>query len=228
MLAEGRDTEIVDLGGGRVLRRPKAARDLSGELVAMEAAAAAGFPTVRVHGLQDGGLVLDRLDGTDMLADLGRHPIRLRRHARLLADLHRRLAAVTAPAEMDEVVGPDPAAGSGTSLLHLDLHPGNVMLTDRGPIVIDWTNARRGPGPVDVANTWLLLACADAPSAGWLDRTVVRGGRRIFLAAFLRAAGRSEAARHLDVALANQHERNLNLSPAEAAAMDAEARRHHR
>lgn len=220
MLAEGRDTEIVDLGGGRVLRRPKVARDLSGELIAMEAAAAAGFPVVRAHGMSDGGLVLDRLDGVDMLADMGRHPFRLRRHARTLAELHHRLAAVAAPPGLSSV------ADAGTSLLHLDLHPGNVLLTVNGPVVIDWANAGRGAGAVDVANTWLLLAAAQPDTARRLDRAMVAGGRRLFVAAFLAAAGRRAAVAHLAAALASQHERNHNLSADEVATMEEVARQH--
>ncbi len=218
MLAEGRDTEIVDLGGGRVLRRPKVRRDLSRELVAMQAAAAAGYPTVRAHEVRDDGLVLDRLDGIDMLTDVGRHPTRLRRHGRTLADLHRRLAAVTAPASLP------PTDGGGASLLHLDLHPGNVLLTDRGPVVIDWANAGRGHGGLDVANTWLLLAAAQPDDIGPIDRVVVALGRGVLLHAFLSVAGRRSAAAHLDAALTLQ-ELDPNKSPEEVAAMEGVVRR---
>jgi thiamine kinase-like enzyme len=46
--------------------------------------------------------------------------------------LHRQLHAIPAPADL-----PAPL-GEGTSLVHLDLHPGNVLLTASGPMVIDW------------------------------------------------------------------------------------------
>jgi aminoglycoside phosphotransferase (APT) family kinase protein len=29
--------------------------------------------------------------------------------------------------------------------LHGDFHPGNVVLTQRGPVVIDWRNTTEGP-----------------------------------------------------------------------------------
>ena len=79
--------------------------------------------------MRDEGLVLELVDGPTMLADLGRRPWRLARHARTLAELHARLHKV--PYE-------------GERLLHLDLHPDNVLLSARGPVVIDWTNARAG------------------------------------------------------------------------------------
>ena len=40
--------------------------------------------------------------------------------------------------------------GSGGQVLHLDLHPGNVMLTDDGPFVIDWSNGCAG----EAGQTW--------------------------------------------------------------------------
>jgi RIO-like serine/threonine protein kinase len=30
-------------------------------------------------------------------------------------------------------------------MVHLDLHPLNAVITDCGPVVIDWTNAGRRP-----------------------------------------------------------------------------------
>jgi aminoglycoside phosphotransferase (APT) family kinase protein len=39
----------------------------------------------------------------------------------------------------------------------------NVMMTRRGPVVIDWTNAARGDPLTDVALTYVLLTCPRAP-----------------------------------------------------------------
>jgi aminoglycoside phosphotransferase (APT) family kinase protein len=41
-------------------------------------------------------------------------------------------------------------------LVHLDLHPLNVLCTRRGPVVIDWPAAARGAPGVDVALTWAV------------------------------------------------------------------------
>ncbi|MEU6676182.1 phosphotransferase [Streptomyces sp. NPDC046925] len=43
-------------------------------------------------------------------------------------------------------------------ILHLDLHPENVMLTPQGPVVIDWTTAAEGPPGLDWAMSALILA----------------------------------------------------------------------
>jgi aminoglycoside phosphotransferase (APT) family kinase protein len=50
-------------------------------------------------------------------------------------------------------------------VLHLDLHPANVMLTGGGPVVIDWTNARVGPAGADVAMAYLIMGSATTSSS---------------------------------------------------------------
>ncbi len=220
IIGSGRDSDIIDLGGGRVLRRPKAPRDLSAEAVAMEVAAAAGYPTVRVHEVRPDGLVLDRVDGVDMLADLARAPWRLAAHASLLARLHRDLAAIEAPADLP------PRHGGGRHLVHLDLHPANVLITPGGdPVVIDWANAGRGPSGADAASTWLVLAAAQPPEAGWLSAAVTRLGRRAFLSRFLAGIDRGQAIECLHAAIeARRHD--PNLSSEELATMEQVAARH--
>ena len=51
----------------------------------------------------------------------------------------------------------------GQSLLHLDLHPDNVLMSPTGPVVIDWTNARAGDPDTDVALTWLIAETSGGP-----------------------------------------------------------------
>lgn len=46
----------------------------------------------------------------------------------------------------------------GHRVIHLDLHPENVVLTAQGPVVIDWRNARDGSPDLDVAMSALILA----------------------------------------------------------------------
>jgi aminoglycoside phosphotransferase (APT) family kinase protein len=47
----------------------------------------------------------------------------------------------------------------------MDLHPLNVIMSPRGPIVIDWPNARRGDPMADVALTYALIRCGRIPLA---------------------------------------------------------------
>jgi len=180
-LAEGRDSEIFEHGPGRVLRLARDGRSLEGEASVMRYARDRGFPVPAVHDAGDGYLVMDRLVGPTMLDALVRRPWRMGWGGRTLADLHRRLHELPAPAGVPSV---EPA---GDRLLHRDLHPLNVILTRSGPVVIDWANAARGDPAYDVADTWVVLSVADAPG-GALVRKAVGLGRSMFLRRFLEGA----------------------------------------
>ena len=186
-IASGRASEIFDLGDGRILRRFKDGGNAEREALVMEHAARHGYPVPDVLEVSGDSLVLEKIVGRTMLADAARRPWRLWRYAPVLADLHTRLHEIAAPAGL-------PAVGSGDRLLHLDLHPENVMLSQAGPVVIDWTNARSGEAALDVALTWVIL--------------VTSGGvpGRIFLRSFLPQFDRAEVRRALPAAAAHRLE----------------------
>jgi Ser/Thr protein kinase RdoA (MazF antagonist) len=162
-VGSGRASDIIDLGDGRILRRFKSGGNAEREALVMRHARAHGYPVPHVDEVRDDGLVLERISGPTMSHDLRRRPWLFRRHSRLLARLHRALHELPAPSGL-------PAANGGDRLLHLDLHPDNVMLSPSGPVVIDWTNARRGEPALDVALTWVILAT----SGGTGGRIVLR------------------------------------------------------
>lgn len=159
MLAEGRASEILDLGGGRVLRRFKAGGSAAREAAIMEHALANGFPVPRVHEVRDDALVLERVDGQTMVADLRKRPWAIAGHARTLAQLHDRLHEI--PFEDGR-------------LLHGDFHPDNVLLSSSGPVVIDWANARGGKPAFDVAMTWVICATSGGATGRLFTRLFLR------------------------------------------------------
>jgi aminoglycoside phosphotransferase (APT) family kinase protein len=160
LIGRGRSAAVYDVGDGLVLRRTtNPDYDATGEADAMRMAASAGVPVPRVHQVAGRDLIMDRLVGPTMLDDLLAHPEHLDRHAATLADLHRRLDGVVIEDSATSSSGPGSKGVAPLGLLHGDLHPGNVMLTSAGPVLIDWTNHRFGPRRVDLAITWILLAC---------------------------------------------------------------------
>ena len=150
LLAVGRDCDVFDLGDGTVLRRRRGGRSLEGEAAVMTHAADHGFPCPRVHRSDGPDLVLDLVPGPTMLDDLVTDltPARGAAVGAALGELHDRLHAVPGL--------------QGDTLLHLDLHPANVILGPDGPVVIDWTNAADGPPGLDVAVSWAILAASVA------------------------------------------------------------------
>jgi len=193
LLASGRDSDIFECGTGLVLRRSRRGRSMATEARTMEYVRSHGYPVPAVEEISDDGteLMIERLTGPSMGTDISRRPWTLRRQATVLADLHRRLHDIPAP----DWLAPAPC-GEGDRLLHLDLHPLNVMLTAKGPMVIDWPNAKRGDAPVDVALTWVLMACGGIP-AGRVRAAVLGLGRGLLVDAFLRDFELDAVRRHL-------------------------------
>jgi len=189
LLGTGRSADVYAIGEDRVLRRYRVPIDAAAEARLMRHLAAAGFPVPTVYEAAGHDLVMERLDGRDMLADLGQRPWRIPRHARMLADLHNRLHEITAPPGWPPAVAPDGTvlSAGGDKVLHMDLHPGNVMLTSRGPVVIDWTGARAGAPGADVALAYLIMATADVDLIPVLLRPIIRLLRAAFFRSFIGA-----------------------------------------
>ena len=135
-----------------------------GERVADEvlaASAAAGhLPVPRVLGRLDldgiCAVLLERVPGRTAGELALDSPARAAAAGRACGRLHDALAEVASPP------GLRPAAGAdceGRRLLHLDLHPFNVLVDEDGEPtgVIDWANAAAGDPELDRARTWSLL-----------------------------------------------------------------------
>jgi aminoglycoside phosphotransferase (APT) family kinase protein len=179
---------VFDLGDGTVLRRYRHDHDSAPEAAAMRFLAAQGYPVPAVTSVDGRDLVMERIDGPTMLDDLGARPWTVVRHARTLARLQQQLASITAPSWLPPAPPPVPPGGG---IVHLDLHPMNVILSARGPVVIDWTNAGSGDGGFDAAYTYVLMATFEVES--WIDRI----GQQVITRAFRQARGRRAVAQHL-------------------------------
>ena len=182
LLASGRDCDIFEYGPGLVLRRSREGHSMATEALTMEHVRALGYPVPFVEEISDDGadLVMERIDGVAMVDAIARRPWTVRRQGATLADLHRRLHELPAP----DWLRPAPC-GDGDRLLHLDLHPLNVMVTKKGPVVIDWPNAVRGDPNLDVALTWALMVAGEVP-AGMVLGALMSRFRGALVASFLR------------------------------------------
>jgi Ser/Thr protein kinase RdoA (MazF antagonist) len=147
-LASGRTADVFAVDELRVLRRYRGDADVAGEAAVMAHVDAHGFPVPKVYDAGGRDMVLERLSGPTMAEAFVTGALDLDAAARMLAGLHAALHAI--PARLSA----DPA----DRVLHLDLHPENVLLSPHGPVVIDWCNATDGPPDLDVAQTGLILA----------------------------------------------------------------------
>jgi aminoglycoside phosphotransferase (APT) family kinase protein len=202
IIGAGRNADVYDIGGGRVLRRyrdERDAREVELQAQVMRHARAFGAPVPEVFEVSGPDIVMERAHGPTMLDALGRRPWTVRRQAGLLARLHHLVHRVPAMPGL-RTLGGDEDRDSHV-LLHRDLHPQNVILTPTGPLIIDWEGAACGPAIYDVAMTWVIVGFSQVPGGG-LEAAVTRGLQSLFTRSFVRAAGpidqtwRATAVRH--------------------------------
>ena len=132
-----------------------------------------------VHVKDRVGLVFERIDGPSMMDLLTLHQDAVPSSARQLAELQATFHAAGSPLELpdqsetlanrisdSELLSPEMRARALEALArmpvegklcHGDFHPGNIMLSDRGPVIIDWIDATRGHPMADIARTSLLF-----------------------------------------------------------------------
>lgn len=160
----------------RVLRRFRDGQPAEGEARLLRWLAAQGYPVPVVHEVDGTDLVMERLHGPTMSEALRSLPWRAPTYGAMLGRLHRELHALPDPGWLPRLPGSDGDA----RVLHLDLHPENVVITGRGPKVIDWTTSRVGRPEVDVAMTFVILR-----------GIVLRPHERLLIRGFLRAVART-------------------------------------
>ena len=227
-IAEGREAEMFAWEPGtilRLLRNPDAQRQLQWQAVAMEAARSRGVRVPAIHSLTTvmgrPGMIMERIDGPDLLTLVGRRPWTVFWAARVLGEVHAQLHAASAPSRIPvlraalkqriESSGRVPerlarfaldtleGLPDGESLCHGDFHLSNIMVSRGIPIVIDWSNAARGDPTADVARTLLLSRIGEPPpGTSPLLRALALVGRSIVVSWYLRAYRR---ARPLDMTL---------------------------
>jgi Phosphotransferase enzyme family len=175
---------------------------------------AMGLPVPEVHDLtmHEGRLVVvyARIPGPTMWSCIARNVSSAPVMGELLASLHLQVLALVGPMALPRQydrlaskirassghlgVSPDlagsrlPDPSRPLRLCHGDLHPGNVILSDDGPVLLDWFDASRGVPLADVARSSILMgaggvADASMPHLVPYDRRAARALHDSYLAA---------------------------------------------
>jgi Ser/Thr protein kinase RdoA (MazF antagonist) len=221
LIGRGRTAEIYAWDQGRALKLYYSgwpADAVNHEAEISQVVAATGVTAPAVDGVLevDGrhGVLFERLVGPSLLEQVAGHPWTLPRAVRVFTDLHLAVHTHTVadgplPSQRTRLVRQIEEAPAiteearraalqrlaqlpdGEALCHGDYHPDNVLVTPRGPIIIDWVSATRGHPLADVAQTDLLLRIGEPPETrSRVERgllAVARGYvRRTYLRRYLR------------------------------------------
>jgi len=208
LLARGRTAEVYTWQDNQVLKLFYAwvpQYVAQHEIEIGRAVATLALPTPKSIGaLEIGGrqgILYERVEGPSMLRQLSAKPWLLFRLGRQLAELqtevHKQkgtglpLLRSSLQASMQQVENLPPSLKSGVlrlakrlpdgdALCHLDFHPDQVLMTAKGPVIIDWVTAHQGHPLADVARTCVLLKVGQVPYAGWAMRAIVNLWRGLF------------------------------------------------
>lgn len=186
LLGSGRDAVVYEAGRGLVWRCYKDhRRDPSLEAELMCYLNERGFPCPKVVDVSGSALLIERISGHSLAQVLGRDPGRWGEGMDIVAALHRRLRETPAPDWLRRV------RPNGEAIVHMDLHPQNVLLSPSGPMLVDWSEAGKGPPEADLAQTWLVLASGPDPIG--VPELLTRARRNFLVEAFLDRVDRAAA-----------------------------------
>ncbi|HEX7804718.1 MAG TPA: phosphotransferase [Cellulomonas sp.] len=215
-VSSGRDADVFALDEERVLRRNRSGRSTDVEASIVRHVTAHGFPAPRVYRAEGPDLEMEWLHGPTLLQSLAADETSVREAARILADLHTRLHAIPA------ISLPGRPARVGEVVVHLDLHPANVVLTEaHGPAVVDWVNARAGTAALDVAMTALIIAEVAVDAGGEYSEAA-----RAVLVAFLADAGVDPMTALADASRMRSHDPSLVIGERDLVPVAADLVRH--
>ncbi len=208
-IAEGQEAEIFEWEGGTVLRLMRThygPESVELQARALNAAHSAGVAvpipgdTTTVDGRH--GLVMERIDGPDLLTLLGNKPWHIWSAGTTTGELQAEIHKVAAPEglpnlkealklliESSDRVPPEMATFAldllaelpdGDRLCHGDFHPGNIIKTTDRNVIIDWSNVASGDPAADYARSLLLIRLGEPPpGASFVIRILANVGRGV-------------------------------------------------
>ena len=164
------------------------------------------------------GILYEKIDGKDMIADMLKKPYKLRAYSKSLAHIHARIhnSTVNSGSDIKAKLADNITASTdlteqekekiksylktlpdGKALCHFDFHPGNVMIKNNEFFVIDWMTACNGNAASDVARTFLLLQYGELLYANSFVKLVAHAVEKhigkIYLRQYKKLTGMSDA-----------------------------------
>jgi len=190
-IAHGRTADIYTWQDGQVLKLFHNWFDLESiqkEAHIACAVQAIGLPVPRVGKIIQlngrNGLIYERINGHSMLEALQKKPWRFLHYAQcqaaLQAQMHSKVPDIQLPPQKQRLENKIRSANAlpahirsailsalntlpeGDRICHGDFHPGNILLTSHGVVIIDWIDATTGNPMADVARSSIIALGAIA------------------------------------------------------------------
>lgn len=191
-ISKGRMADVYAWESGKILKLNQAvypAIVAEKEFDAAKTAQAAGLPVPAVYEIVERGgrfgIIFEKVTGGSLVDQIKAKPLSFAYGARHLADLHARIHECQLPlglesqkgylqkaieaaqsitdAERKAVLNYLQQLPEGDRLCHGDFHPDNILLSDRGPLIIDWLTGTRGDPAADVCRTLIILETSFLP-----------------------------------------------------------------
>lgn len=211
-IAQGRTAQIFPWKDGRVVKlyfdfmNPDEAEfeaRINAELHAAGMPAPGGVELVEVDGRK--GVLFERVEGPTLLQAMAAKPWRIAYYADMMADLHSQIHQASLgwlrdirgyfwwaiehgpeglPEEQrQQVFDRLKQMPEADSVCHGDFHPDNIVLSRRGPVILDWVTACRGRAAADVARSCMMFKVGKPTGA---MSPLLELGRRKFLGRYLK------------------------------------------
>jgi len=206
LIGRGCEADVYSLGESMVFRaeRVHPGRTTERALLALAAARQGGVPVPRlarsVTFAGRHGIVMERLEPTNLLQYLGRWPWLVQRAGRFMGRLHAQMHRVLAPLDLPSLEQiayeagpaghpkPPRARRKDFRLLHGDFTPANLLWHPYSQrwVIVDWGRALSGDPEADVALTLVAISTGAPPeSALPMVRSMAPVGRRLLASSYL-------------------------------------------
>ncbi|MFD0771725.1 phosphotransferase family protein [Bacillus sp. CGMCC 1.60114] len=132
------------------------------------------------------GIIYEKIDGVTLTEQLAKDPMNVEKEAKRFAELHFQIHGMKSSAlsdiheslifhinrcnrftleQKEKIVSYIAALPTNQAVCHMDFHPDNILISEQGPIVIDWMTAGSGNPFADVARTVIILKYAHLPAS---------------------------------------------------------------
>jgi tRNA A-37 threonylcarbamoyl transferase component Bud32 len=221
-IGNGRNASVYEWGNHEVLKLCNEGFTLGNEAENCRIINSIGIPspevvrTIKLDGRD--GIIFERIDGITMARSIETNKDSLAKYARILAELHVMINSfkVNYPSNLvQELTSKVSYTGrldsktkyrinealaklpESNEICHYDFHPDNIIMSPKGPVIIDWANVLVGNSLADVTRTSLILGSSALPPGDcpyWLkDRASRLYFHDEYLQDYLKLSNKSKA-----------------------------------